>query len=82
MAMILSFMCLTFVWTSVSGHRTGANPMACDTMKPGHGANVRRTTATPYIIDTNLDGYVPCTQNGQRDCGVIGETRSFFLFNI
>lgn len=71
--MLAAILCLTLVWAYAHGHRTGANPMACDTMKPGHGANVRRTTATPYIIDTNLNGYVPCTQNGQRDCGVIGK---------
>ncbi|XP_053373457.1 uncharacterized protein LOC123532875 isoform X2 [Mercenaria mercenaria] len=65
----------TQVNEQVSAHRTGANPMACDTMKPGHGANRRRTSATPYIIDTNLNGYVPCTQNGQRDCGVIVRIR-------
>lgn len=58
---------------SVFSHRYGADPLACDSMKPGHGTNVRQTRATPYIIDTNLDGYVPCTTVGQRDCGVIGK---------
>jgi len=57
----------------VHGHRYGADPLACDTMKPGHGVNRRQTRATPFIIDTNLDGYVPCTTVGQRDCGVIGK---------
>lgn len=65
--------CLFFVLSLVNGHRYGADPMSCDSMKPGHGTARRRTTATPYIVDTNLNGYVPCTQNGQRDCGVIGK---------
>ncbi|XP_052792702.1 uncharacterized protein LOC128226733 [Mya arenaria] len=59
-----------------SAHRYGADPMACDTMKPGHGSNVRQTRATPYIIDTNMAGYVPCENAQQRDCGVVVRIRS------
>lgn len=78
--MLAEIFCVVLLWCVIDGHRYGADPRACDTMKPGHGANVRRTSATPYIIDTNLDGYVPCTTNGQRDCGVIGKIYSALYF--
>lgn len=74
--------CLIFVVEIVFGHRYGADPLACDSMKPGHGTNVRQTRATPYIIDTNLDGYVPCSTVGQRDCGVIGKILISFMFVV
>lgn len=73
--MLAEIFCVVLLWCVIDGHRYGADPRACDTMKPGHGANVRRTSATPYLVDTNLDGYVPCTTNGQRDCGVIVRIR-------
>lgn len=64
------------LFMSVSGHRYGADPTACDTMKPGHGTSVRQTTDSPYVIDTNHQGYIPCTANGQVDCGVIVRIRT------
>ncbi|KAH3719258.1 uncharacterized protein LOC127854429 [Dreissena polymorpha] len=70
----LSFVILASFRTG-SGHRYGADPMACDTMKPGHGSNVRQTRHTPYIIDTNMDGYVPCDNQQQQNCGVLVRIR-------
>jgi len=67
LALVLTCVCVS------RAHRYGADPTACDTMKPGHGANVRQTRATPYIIDTNMAGYVPCENQQQRDCGVVGK---------
>lgn len=73
---IALFVMCAYMSTVVRGHSYGADPMACDSMKPGHGATRRQTRATPFIIDTNLDGYVPCTTVGQRDCGVIVRIRA------
>ena len=75
---MLEFFVLGFLLVgSANGHRYGADLQACDSMKPGHGTTVRQTMATPYKIETNMAGYVPCPTvpvPGQPiRCGVIGK---------
>ena len=73
---------IVLVIGGVKGHRYGADIQACDSMKPGHAGTFRRRTATPYIIETNQGGYVPCQRQvipgQQMQCGVIGKL-VFFL---
>ena len=67
---------LVLVIGGVSGHRYGADVQACDSLKPGHGGQLRQRTRSPYLVETNSPGYVPCqTQiipGQQMRCGVIG----------
>ena len=74
--MMLYLALLAVLAALTSAHRYGADPQACDTMKPGHGSTVRQTRATPYIVETHNPGYVPCSTlplaNQFPNCGVMG----------
>lgn len=79
----LNILLLMFV-SYTSGHSYGADLQACDTLKPGHGGVLRQRTATPYIVETNNNYYVPCSTQPivgrQMTCGVIGKFIYLFIY--